>query len=283
MYHGARERSVASRDGDAYTEPVAIAIDIYRSELLARAGFGHGFTKRSGGASEGAYASLNLAFGVGDDDGRVRRNLGRLRAALGADAPLLRVRQVHGNAVADAADLLRGGGGDWLAPAETEADAIVAAGVDAFLAVQTADCAAVLLACPDTGAVAAVHAGWRGASNGVLRNAVRALRDRGADPGRLLAAIGPCIGPECYDVREDVARRFPESIEPVKGKAGAFLLDLGNAVEVSLLGAGLTSRNVDRIRACTGCAPDALFSHRGSGGTCGRNLGFIRAGGHSTP
>jgi copper oxidase (laccase) domain-containing protein len=78
-----------------------------------------------------------------------------------------------------------------------------------------------------------------------------------------------------------VARRFPESVDPVRGEPGRFLLDLGYAIEVSLIGAGLTSRNIDRIRVCTKCAADTLFSHRGSGGTCGRNLGFIRAGGPS--
>jgi hypothetical protein len=145
------------------------------------------------------------------------------------------------------------------------------------LAVQTADCAAVLLADPESRAVAAVHVGWRGAAGGVLRGAVRALRSRGSDPLRLLAVIGPCIGPECYEVREDVAHRFPESIDPVAGKPGAFLLDLGYAIEVSLIAAGLTSRNVDRIRVCTRCAAGELFSHRGSGGRCGRGLGFIRS------
>jgi polyphenol oxidase len=243
-------------------------VSLFCSELLRSEGFGHGFTKRTGGVSAGPFASLNLAFDVGDDEDRVRENSARLRAAVGGSAPLLRVRQVHGNAVVDAAAILE---------ATAEADAIVACGIDALLAVQTADCAAVLLADPATRAVAAVHAGWRGASNGVIRNAVRALRERGAEPQRLIAAIGPCIGKECYEVREDVARRFPESVDPVRGEDGMFRLDLGYAVEVSLIGAGLTSRNIDRIHACTRCAPDALFSYRGSGGRCGRNMGFIAA------
>jgi hypothetical protein len=250
-------------------------LETFESRLLYRAGFAHGFTKRVGGVSEGPFASLNLAFGVGDDDERVRENLRRLEAALGADAPLLRVRQVHGNDVVDAAELLAVGGGEWTAPPVVEADAIVASATAAVLAVQAADCAAVLLADPETRAVAAVHAGWRGAANGLIRNAVRALRDLGAEPGRLLAAIGPCIGPECYEVGDDVARRFPESVDPVQGRPGFHLLDLGYAVEVSLLGAGLTSRNLDRVRACTRCAAEELYSHRGSGGTCGRGLGLI--------
>jgi hypothetical protein len=156
-----------------------------------------------------------------------------------------------------------------------EADAVFSFGSAAVLAVQTADCAAVLLADPESRAVAAVHAGWRGAASGVIRSAVRALRDHGSEPRRLLAAIGPCIGPECYEVGADVARRFPESTDPVKGEPGKFFLDLGAAVEVSLLAAGLTSSNIDRVRACTRCAAEELYSHRGSGGTCGRGLGLI--------
>ena len=256
-----------------------MAVELFRSELLDRAGFAHGFTKRTGGASQGPFASLNLAHDVGDDPENVRRNLESLRAALGIDLPLLRVNQAHGNAAIDAARLVELGLGDWLAAPAVEADAIVSAGVDAVLAVQTADCAAVLLADPETRAAAAVHVGWRGAANGVLRNAARALRDHGAEPSRLLAAIGPCIGAECYEVQADVARRFPESIDVVDGRPDAFLLDLGNAIEVSLIGAGLSTRNIDRIKVCSRCAEDELFSHRGSGGTCGRGLGFIRSDG----
>jgi polyphenol oxidase len=253
------------------------SIALYRSPLLDRAGFDHGFTQRTGGTSEGPFASLNLAFDVGDEAERVRENLGRLKGAVGADVPLLRVRQVHGNEPVDAARLVAEGCGDWLAPPTIDADAIVSSGVPAVLAVQTADCAAVLLADPESRAVAAVHVGWRGAIGGALRNTVRAMREMGSEPLRLLAAIGPCIGQECYEVRNDVARRFPESAVPLKGRPDAFLLDLGYAVEVSLIAAGLTSPNIDRVRVCTRCAADELFSHRGSGGTCGRSLGLIRS------
>ena len=100
-------------------------IDIFRSELLAAAGFEHhGFTARTGGVSTGPYESLNLAYDVGDDDAAVAENLTRLRAALGVDAPLLRVRQVHGNRVARAGELLAAGAGDWAAAPAVEADAI---------------------------------------------------------------------------------------------------------------------------------------------------------------
>jgi YfiH family protein len=250
-------------------------IDLFRSPLLERAGFVHGFTKRTGGASDGEFASLNLAHDVDDDPSRVRQNLEALRARLGLDVPLLRIRQVHGVETVDAAQLIELGCGDWLAPPVVEADAIVSSETFAVLAVQTADCAAVLLADPESRAAAAVHVGWRGAARGVLQSAVRELRNRGSDPMRLLAAVGPCIGQECYEVGDEVACRFPESADPVKDRPGAFLLDLGYAIDVSLIAAGLTSGNIDRIRVCTRCAAEALFSYRGGGGRCGRGLGFI--------
>jgi YfiH family protein len=216
---------------------------------------------------------LNLAYGVGDDERNVAENLRILENAIGVKAPLAKVRQVHKTGVVNASKVASD---DWTAKAQTEADAIVSTG-DEVLAVQTADCAAVLLADPLTRAVAAVHAGWRGTAAGVLRTAVRRLRDLGAEPGRMLAVIGPHICLDCYEVGEDAARRLPESADPIRRKPGKYRLDLANAVEVSLLTSGVASSNIERIGACTSCLPESLFSYRKSQGTCGRMLGFIRS------
>jgi len=252
------------------------AIDFFRSELLEAAGFRlHGFTKRAGGVSEGPLASLNFSWDREPERGRVVENHSRLRAALGTDLRLTRVRQVHGADVRTAREIREAGPDCWGALPELEADAVIAASGEALVAVITADCAPVLLADPANRAVAAVHAGWRGAARGVIRGAVRALAARGAEPGRLLAAVGPCICAACYEVGDEVAGRFPESAEPIPGRPGKHLLDLGNAVEVSLIGAGLTTRNIERVAACTACDGEALYSHRASGGTCGASLAFI--------
>jgi hypothetical protein len=251
-------------------------IDFFRAELLLAAGFPlHGFCKRQGGVSEGPLASLNFSWDREPDPTRVTENLARLRAALGSELPLARVRQVHGAAVIDAAEILAAGPDGWGARPELEADAVIANAGEAVAAVIAADCAPVLLADPATRLVAAVHAGWRGAATGVIRNAVRAMTSRGAETGNLLAVVGPCICAACYEVGDDVARRFPESADPIPGKPGKHLLDLGNAVEVSLIGAGLTTRNIGRIAACNSCDREALYSHRASGGTCGAALSFI--------
>lgn len=251
-------------------------VQLFKSNLLERFGFAlHGFTKRSGGVSLGDYSSLNLAWNTGDDPDCVRENLARLKAALETDAPLSRVEQVHGSIVVDAANLALDPERSWFSPPPVEADGIVCSKGSAVLAVQTADCAAVLLADPKTRAVSAVHVGWRGAANGVLRHAVRAMTALGADRRNIVAAIGPCICAKCYEVGEEVAGCFPESSDPIRGKPGKFRLDLGLAAEVSLIGAGIDGRNIDRLEACTNCLKDELFSHRRSKGRCGRSLGFI--------
>jgi YfiH family protein len=256
----------------------AAMIELYQSELLTAAGFpDHGFTQRTGGVSAGPFASLNLAHDVGDDAAAVAANLERLRRHVGLTTPLQRVVQVHGADVLtdDSPELAPDA--TWTAAPTVEADGVVVARGSLTAAVQTADCAAVLLAAPRTRAVAAVHAGWRGAAGGVLRAAVRELAARDADPATLLAAIGPCICGRCYQVGPEVARRFPESADPDPAAAGKFLLDLGLAVEVSLIAAGLSTRNIERIQACNHCRPERLFSHRGSGGRCGRGIGYICA------
>jgi len=252
-------------------------IEILRSQLLIRAGFPeHGFTTRAGGVSQGPYESLNLAHHVGDDPAAVAENLSRLEAECGVGAPLVRVVQVHGSRVVDAADLLARGGGVWTAPPSVEADAITSAGLDAVLAVQVADCAPVLLADPASRTVAAIHVGWRGAAGGIVRNTVKRLAQVGIAPRSLLAAIGPCICLSCYEVGEEVTRRFPESCDPIADRPGKHRLDLGHAVEVSLIAAGLTSANIERLSGCSRCDEELFSVRRAAGGDCGRTLGFIR-------
>jgi hypothetical protein len=251
-------------------------VDQFRSELLEDAGFTmHGFTKRTGGVSKGNFNSLNLAYGVGDDAANVKENLQRLKTSLRTSMPLLRVKQVHGNNVIDASLLVSEENSSWAKPPEIEADGIVAEGAQGMLAIQTADCVPLLLAESSTGIVAAVHVGWRGARKGVVRNGIRAMVEKGASSKTIVAAIGPCICMACYEVGEEVARHFPESSDPIKGKNGKYFFDLGLAVEVSLIAAGLTSDHIERIDACTACQTETLFSHRRTGEPTGRILSFI--------
>ena len=179
----------------------------YASALLEAAGVRHAFSTRLGGVSEGAFASLNLGnpggAGVRDEETRIQENYQRLQAAMGvADRERCWVHQVHGHRVLT----VRQG-------AEFEngqpADALVCDDPQRVVAVRVADCVPILLASDDGRVVAAVHAGWRGVVGGVVGAAIDAMRrEFGVPSARLLAAIGPCIGPEAFEVGAEVAEEF---------------------------------------------------------------------------
>ena len=227
--------------------------------------------------SRGGYASLNLSYNVGDDPEAVRTNLQNLRETIPLSAPLYRVAQVHGSHVVSIEEMGEPTTESLNGPPALEADGIIATTGDALLAVQTADCAPVLLADPQTRIVSAVHAGWKGNARGIIRKAVRKMSHAGAHPANIVAAIGPCICLACYEVGEEVAKCFPESADPIKGKPGKHLLDLSLAITVSLIGAGLSDNNIDSLGRCTRCEKESFFSYRRDGAATGRMLGLISA------
>lgn len=243
------------------------AAGILAARILA--GVRHGFTTREGGVSRGPFASLNLSSTVGDDPERVRENWDRLREATGLS--FARVRQVHGCRVVDA--------GAETGPVE-EADGVVAAAPGVAACVSVADCVPVLLADPRSGAVAAIHAGWRGTIDGAAAAGVRALVERhGARPGDLLAAIGPGIGPCCFEVSRDLAARFRDEVAPVTASVRdqGSRVDLWRANELLLRREGLAPRHVEVLGRCTSCEDRVFFSHRRERGVTGRQVAFVSA------
>jgi YfiH family protein len=237
-------------------------MEILTSALLA--GFPHGFTTRAGGASRPPFDALNLGGAVGDDPAAVAENWARLREATGLG--FARVRQVHGVRAVRAERA-----GDPL----EEADAVVSMARGLAACVSVADCVPVLLADPESGAVAAVHAGWRGTIAGAAAEGVAALaRAAGAPPGRLLAAIGPSIGPCCYEVSPDLADRFGRQISPDVVLPGPHL-DLWAANARVLAAAGIAQDRIDVLRRCTACEPGVFFSHRRDAGRTGRQVAYI--------
>jgi YfiH family protein len=204
------------------------------------------FTTRRGGVSEGPYASLNLGLLTDDEPDRVAANRERVRAQAGAER-LAQGRQVHGTRV-----VVDGRGGE-----EADGQVTTRPGVAAIVLV--ADCLPVALAGADADAVGVVHAGWRGLSNGVLEAGVAALG--GAGP--VTAAIGPGIGPCCYEVGDDVRAVFGTS---------SATLDLKAVARARLHGVGVT--DVHDCGLCTACDAERFFSHRRDRGVTGRQAGL---------
>ena len=206
------------------------------------------FSTREGGVSEGPYASLNLGRLTGDDVERVDENRRLLCAELGADVGRLALnRQVHSTLVHRAEPGARGEPGDGLWTDEPGQPILAMA----------ADCLPIALARRggEEPAVAVLHAGWRGLLTGIVRVGAETLG------GQLQAAIGPGIGPCCYEVGEEVSQPFAEAFgaDVVDGRR----LDLWSAAERSLNAAGVD--DVLRIDLCTFCDPERFFSHRRTG------------------
>lgn len=241
-----------------------------RSALLARHGFAHGFSLRTGGVSEGPFATLNLGRSVGDDPLAVAENARRFAEAIGVDlARLHEVSQVHGRAVLSVAPQA-----DVSSSRSVEADALVARG-GAAAAVRTADCMPILVAHPPSGAVAAVHAGWRGVVARVLDAAIDAMA---VPPEELLAAIGPHIRAEAFEIGDDVAREIAASAcgaDVILRRSPRPHADLARAVRAQLAARGVVDDRVDDVGGCTLTDAARFFSHRRDAGRTGRHLAAI--------
>lgn len=178
--------------------------------LLERAGVSHGFFTRAGGVSAGLYEGLNTGVGSKDDPAAVVENRRRVAEAMGGvPDDFAACYQIHSSVARVAETGWRG--------ERPEGDASVTSTQGVICAVLTADCAPVLLADAEAGVVAAVHAGWKGALHGVVHSAVAAMQALGAEPGRTVAVVGPCIAQSSYEVGADYQERF-EHHDPGSGR-----------------------------------------------------------------
>jgi len=238
---------------------------------------------RHGGASTGPFATLNLGRRGGDDPAAVDQNRERVAALAGARARDLTFgRQVHGATVAEVTRAHRGHAFD-------DTDALITRELATPLVILTADCAAVVLYDPAQHAVGIAHAGWRGTVARVAAATVERMREAfGSRPHDLVAAIGPSIGPCCYEVGREVIEAVSEAFaddadallqEPDMASAGSFRaavnedrkhFDLWTANERVLLDAGVDASRIEQSRLCTACRTDLFYSHRAEKGNTGR-------------
>jgi hypothetical protein len=222
------------------------------------------FSARTGGVSEGAFDSLNLGRLTGDRPEAVRENRRRLAAALGIDPRLVLIgRQVHGAHVVRHTAPTEPAAYADPAPGLAEADGHATSEPGLAPLVFVADCLPVALSGP--AGVAMVHCGWRGMAAGIVERGV-------AETKAEAAAIGPGIGPCCYDVGPDVLATF-EALGP--GVTAGRMLDLREAARRLLERAGVTRVEVSGL--CVSCTPDLFFSHRRDGGETGRQAGLVWA------
>jgi polyphenol oxidase len=223
------------------------------------------FSTRVGGVSEGPYESLNLGILTADDPDRVVENRRLLAGRAGIDPDRARMAwQQHHAAV------LKATPEGILTPGTTHeaCDGWWSDEPGQGMMLLTADCLPVAIARRNgTPALAVLHVGWRGLLEGIVENGVRAIAD-----GELTAAIGPGIGPCCYEVGPDVAEPYEAAFGGEVLRDGR--LDLWRATELALERAGVDG--IERTDLCTYCHPELFFSHRRDRGTTGRQ-GVIAA------
>jgi len=233
----------------------------------------HGFLGRRGGRSQPPYASLNISYDNGDDIQTVKQNWCDLKVALGlGDVNVITANQVHGDTILEVSSETgkRAGVGDGLM---TEVPNLV-------LGVMAADCVPLLFLEPDRKVAAAVHAGWQGTAAGIAASAVTRMREEyRIDPSALHVAMGPSIGPCCYEVGREVAQQIEANWrEELRGAwkpdGAKGRLDLRAINEALLVGVGVPRTHIQKIGPCTACDVKEFFSYRKEGKT-GSQLSFI--------
>ena len=241
------------------------------------AGLRHCFTTRNGGVSTGYLASMNLSF-IKEKRETVEENYRRLCAAEGFVMPRLTLTHQTHTANVRLVNEATAGMGISKESDVRDTDGLITELSDTPLAVFVADCAPILMYDRGSGAVAAVHSGWRGTRHGIAAAALQKMAEAyGTEPRNVVAAVGPCIGRCCYEVGQDFRdewdRQEDESLFEVR-ENGKYHFDLKEANHRVLQRAGVCEIYVSE--ECTCCKPDLLFSHRATHGQRGNMAGIIQ-------
>jgi purine-nucleoside/S-methyl-5'-thioadenosine phosphorylase / adenosine deaminase len=239
-----------------------MATMLQSSALSALIGIRHGFFTRMGGVSRGCYESLNGGVGSDDAPADVAENRARMAAAVGVlPDRLISAYQIHSPVVVTVDK-------PWDPNARPKADAIVTRTSGLAIAVSTADCGPILFADAKAGVIGAAHAGWRGALSGVAEATIAAMERCGADRSRIVAALGPMIRQQNYEVGPEFVAQFTaadpsnERFFESATRAGHALFDLAGYVAARLARAGIGQ--IDDLGRCTYAEPETFFSYRRS-------------------
>lgn len=244
-------------------------------------GVRHGFSTRLGGVSEGIFASMNLSFTRGDDDGAVRENFDRFCAAIGVvteDVVISAQTHTANVKIVTAADRGRG----VIREKEyTDVDGLITNEPNVVLCTQYADCVPLFFVDPVKRVVATSHAGWRGTAAGIAAVTVeKMVAAFGCDPADIIAGIGPSIGHCCFEVDNPVYEAFSQVAVFddtcfTDNGGGKYHIDLWQVNRNWMLKAGLLPDHITVTDLCTRCHPDLFWSHRKTGNDRGSLAAFI--------
>ena len=258
-------------------------VSFYACPDPAWSGAAHGFSTRLGGVSPTPWESLNLGASRGDSPANVRENFTRFCAAVGTDVnSLVKNHQIHSSRIRPVtrADILS----DPAQPGTYEADGLITVEPGVCLTIFSGDCIPILLYDPLRRCIAAAHAGWRGTAAGIAERTVAAMvPDHGCQAKNILAAIGPGIGPCCFethaDVPDNLRAALGEQASPyirARSTPGKFSVDLKEINAHWLRQAGVAQSHIALCSACTACHLDLFWSHRVQGGKRGSMAAVIQ-------
>ena len=236
----------------------------------------HGFSTRLGGVSKGCCASMNISTTRGDDPAAIKENTRRIAQAIGVEAE--RMVYTHQTHTVNVAVVREGDEGKRF----METDGMVTNVPGICLVTFYADCVPLYFVDPVKRVIGLSHSGWRGTVRRMGKVTVEKMQETyGSNPEDIIAAIGPSICQECYEVSEDVAcefrKEFKEEVQPelfYRKENGKYQLNLWRANEEVLLEAGITKEHIAVTNVCTHCNPEILFSHRTTGDKRGNLSAF---------
>lgn len=243
----------------------------------------HGFSTRIGGVSEGIWDSMNLSFTRGDNEESVRENFKRMAEAIGVEADsLVFAAQTHTTNVRKVT--LEDKGKGIIAPLDyQDVDGLITNEPGICLTTFYADCVPLFFIDPAHKAIGLSHSGWRGTVGKMGKATLEKMTEEfGTNPKDVIAAIGPSICQDCYEVSEDVIDKFKEAFREkywadlfYQKENKKYQLNLWKANEIILKEAGVLDENIAVTNVCTNCNSDVLFSHRATGGARGSLAAFM--------